>query len=67
MAAGSIASSDTGAEWGSHGRDASEQRYSPLTQVDAANVSQLGLAWFTTSPSAAATRARRWSSTAACT
>jgi alcohol dehydrogenase (cytochrome c)/quinohemoprotein ethanol dehydrogenase len=34
-------------EWGSHGRDASEQRYSPLTQVDAGNVNQLGLAWFT--------------------
>ena len=31
---------------GSHGRDASEQRFSPLTQVDADNVSQLGLAWF---------------------
>jgi alcohol dehydrogenase (cytochrome c)/quinohemoprotein ethanol dehydrogenase len=43
MAAGK----DAAGEWGSHGRDASEQRYSPLTQVDVSNVNQLGLAWFT--------------------
>jgi alcohol dehydrogenase (cytochrome c)/quinohemoprotein ethanol dehydrogenase len=47
MAAGSSSRQDAGGDWGSHGRDASEQRYSPLTQVDATNVSQLGLAWFT--------------------
>ena len=46
MAAGN-APKEAGAEWGSHGRDASEQRFSPLTQVNADNVSQLGLAWFT--------------------
>ncbi|MBO6543086.1 MAG: PQQ-dependent dehydrogenase, methanol/ethanol family [Alphaproteobacteria bacterium] len=31
--------------WLSHGRTYSEQRYSPLTAIDAENVSQLGLAW----------------------
>ena len=44
MAAGSNSGKD--AEWGSHGRDNAEQRYSPLAQVDANNVSQLGLAWY---------------------
>jgi alcohol dehydrogenase (cytochrome c)/quinohemoprotein ethanol dehydrogenase len=33
-------------EWTGHGRDASEQRYSPLTQVNADNVKDLGLAWY---------------------
>jgi len=33
-------------EWPSDGRDYSAQRYSPLTQIDASNVDQLGLAWF---------------------
>jgi len=32
-------------EWLSNGRTYSEQRYSPLTQIDAANVGRLGLAW----------------------
>jgi PQQ-dependent dehydrogenase (methanol/ethanol family) len=32
--------------WMSHGRTWSEQRYSPLDQINAANVGQLGLAWF---------------------
>ena len=32
-------------EWPSYGRDFSEQRFSPLKQVNATNVSQLGLAW----------------------
>jgi PQQ-dependent dehydrogenase (methanol/ethanol family) len=48
--AASMAASPTSpqnAEWATHGRDATEQRYSPLTQVDASNVSQLGLAWYT--------------------
>ena len=31
--------------WMSHGRTYGEQRFSPLTQVSASNVSQLGLAW----------------------
>jgi len=33
-------------EWPSDGRTYSAQRYSPLTQVTAGNVAQLGLAWF---------------------
>ena len=33
-------------EWPSDGRDYSAQRFSPLTQIDAANVGQLGLAWY---------------------
>jgi alcohol dehydrogenase (cytochrome c)/quinohemoprotein ethanol dehydrogenase len=33
-------------EWLSYGRDYSEQRFSPLDQVNAGNVGQLGLAWF---------------------
>jgi quinohemoprotein ethanol dehydrogenase len=32
-------------EWLSHGRDYSEQRFSPLTKVNRANVKDLGLAW----------------------
>ncbi|NGY05765.1 PQQ-dependent dehydrogenase, methanol/ethanol family [Solimonas terrae] len=35
---------DPGA-WTSTGRDAAEQRYSPLTQIDQKNVDGLGLAW----------------------
>lgn len=31
--------------WMSHGRTYSEQRYSPLTQINTDSVSQLGLAW----------------------
>jgi quinohemoprotein ethanol dehydrogenase len=34
------------AEWTMHGGDYSEQRYSPLKQINADNVGQLGLAWF---------------------
>ncbi len=34
------------AEWPSDGRDYTAQRYSPLTQVNAGNVGQLGLAWY---------------------
>jgi quinohemoprotein ethanol dehydrogenase len=33
-------------EWMSYGRDYSEQRFSPLTQIDATNVRRLGLAWY---------------------
>jgi quinohemoprotein ethanol dehydrogenase len=32
--------------WLSHGRTYSEQRFSPLKRIDAANVGQLGLAWW---------------------
>ena len=34
------------AEWPLHGRDYNEQRYSPLKQINADNVGQLGLAWY---------------------
>lgn len=34
------------ANWMSHGRTYSEQRYSPLDEVNRDNVSQLGLAWY---------------------
>ncbi len=33
-------------QWMMYGRDYNEQRYSPLTQINASNVSQLGLAWY---------------------
>src|SRR5690349_23331320 len=32
-------------EWLSYGRTYDEQRFSPLTKVDAGNVAKLGLAW----------------------
>ncbi len=37
--------SKTGQEWVSYGVNWAEQRYSPLKQIDASNVSRLGLAW----------------------
>jgi quinohemoprotein ethanol dehydrogenase len=33
-------------QWMSHGRDYSEQRFSPLQKINTGNVAQLGLAWF---------------------
>ena len=33
-------------DWPSYGRDFSEQRFSPLTQINTETVSKLGLAWF---------------------
>ena len=33
-------------EWLTHGRDDSEQRYSPLKQITADNAKELGLAWY---------------------
>jgi glucose dehydrogenase len=35
----------SGDEWLSYGHDPGETRYSPLKQIDATNVSRLGLAW----------------------
>jgi quinohemoprotein ethanol dehydrogenase len=35
-----------GADWLAHGHDYSEQRYSPLDQINASNASRLGLAWY---------------------
>lgn len=37
--------SETGEEWVSYNVNSAEQRYSPLKQIDASNVSRLGLAW----------------------
>jgi quinohemoprotein ethanol dehydrogenase len=36
----------TNGEWLSYGKDYNEQRHSPLDKINAANVGQLGLAWF---------------------
>jgi quinohemoprotein ethanol dehydrogenase len=41
-----IADEKQGANWLSVSRTYAEQRYSPLTDIDAGNVSQLGLAWY---------------------
>jgi len=40
-----LAAGDDGANWLSYGRTYDEQRFSPLTAVNDANVSQLGLEW----------------------
>jgi PQQ-dependent dehydrogenase (methanol/ethanol family) len=45
--------SKTGNEWISYGVNWAEQRYSLLKQIDASNVSRLGLAWSTEIPLAA--------------
>jgi quinohemoprotein ethanol dehydrogenase len=42
-----VANADSEPEnWLMHGRTASEQRFSPLTQINDTNVDQLGLAWY---------------------
>jgi PQQ-dependent dehydrogenase (methanol/ethanol family) len=41
-----IAAADTNGDWVSYGKGYSEQRFSPLDKVSAANVGQLGLAWY---------------------
>ncbi|HHX82062.1 MAG TPA: PQQ-binding-like beta-propeller repeat protein, partial [Pseudomonadaceae bacterium] len=43
---GNSPSSANAGEWLSHGRDYSEQRYSPLDQITPDNVDELNLAWF---------------------
>ena len=40
------------ADWLSHGRTYSEQRYSPLNQINEANIEALGLAWYLDLPDA---------------
>ncbi len=42
----------TGEEWVSYSANWSEQRYSPLDQINASNVSRLGLAWYVDIPAA---------------
>jgi glucose dehydrogenase len=39
-------SPENAGQWMSYGRDYSEQRHSPLNQINADNASQLGLAWY---------------------
>src|SRR6185312_17501026 len=39
-------SPDNAGVWMMYGRDYNEQRYSPLTQINADNVNRLGLAWY---------------------
>ena len=41
-----LSAADNRAEWLTHGRTYDEQRFSPLAQIDTANVKNLGLAWF---------------------
>ncbi len=45
-----IAADATPGEWLSTGRTYSEQRFSPLTEIDDANVGELGLAWYSDLP-----------------
>src|SRR6266850_3494517 len=40
-----VAAGKDAGNWMSYGRTYDEQRFSPLKQIDASNVSQLGLAW----------------------
>lgn len=40
-----IAADSEPGNWMTHGRTYAEERFSPLTQIDAANVAELGLAW----------------------
>src|SRR5437868_13946367 len=42
----------TGEDWISYNVNWSEQRYSPLNQINASNVGRLGLAWATDIPAA---------------
>lgn len=45
-----VAADANSGEWLTHGRDYAEQRFSPLSQIDAGNVSRLGLAWYAELP-----------------
>lgn len=42
---GTLANEADGTDWGAYGRTFSEQRFSPLDQINKGNVKQLGLAW----------------------
>lgn len=41
-----LADETAGANWLAYGRTYSEQRYSPLDQIDSGNVQELGVAWY---------------------
>ena len=47
-----LTSGGDGRDWAMAGFSYAEQRYSPLTQINAGNVGQLGLAWFADMPDA---------------
>jgi quinohemoprotein ethanol dehydrogenase len=47
-----LTSGGDGSDWAMTGFNYAEQRYSPLTQVNAGNVARLGLAWFADLPDA---------------
>ncbi|MBS0502208.1 MAG: PQQ-dependent dehydrogenase, methanol/ethanol family [Proteobacteria bacterium] len=49
-----LTSGGDGSDWPATGRDYDEQHFSPLTQVNDANVSKLGIAWFADLPDARA-------------
>ena len=40
-----LASGGDGSYWPAYGRTSTEQRYSPLDQINAGNVKQLGIQW----------------------
>lgn len=62
----SVNSPENVGQWMSYGRDYSEQRYSPLKQINADNASRLGLAWSADlTERGGVTKRRRLSSTAA--
>lgn len=47
-----LATGGDGRDWAMTGFNYSEQRFSPLTQINAGNVGQLGLAWYADMPDA---------------
>lgn len=49
---GALLASGNGRDWAMTGYNYQEQRFSPLTQVNAGNVGSLGLAWFADMPDA---------------
>ena len=55
-----IAAADTNADWLSYGKGYSEQRYSPLDQINVQTAPKLGLAWFADFDPIAGRRRRRW-------
>lgn len=46
-----IADASNRADWLAYGRTHSEQRFSPLTEINAGNLAQLGVAWYLPLPS----------------
>ncbi len=60
-----IGASGPDEHWTSYGRDESEQRFSPLNQINTDTVAQLGLAWrFDMRDGRGVEATRRWKSAA---